>query len=54
MQETIEAYEYAVELAKLAVNNQFPVGTYTTVEPYANTNIIVDSADDKCEDVISA
>ena len=53
-QETTEAYKHAVGLAKKAINNTLPTGTYTTVTPYANSNIIVDSATDKCADVISA
>ena len=54
LEETTEAYKHAVGLAKLAINNTLPTGTYTTVTPYANSNIIVDSATDKCADVVSA
>ena len=52
-EETLEAYEYAVELAKKAMTNSLPVGTYTTVAPYANINILADSSP-KCADVESA
>ena len=31
LQETTEAYEHLVGLAKLAINNTLPTGTYTTV-----------------------
>ena len=54
LQETTEAYEHLVGLAKLAINNTLPTGTYTTVPPYANTNIIVDTDPNKCADVVSA
>ena len=54
LQETTEAYEHLVGLAKLAINNTLPTGTYTTVPPYANTNIIVDPDPNKCADVVSA
>jgi len=53
-EETLEAYEYAVELAKKAVNNTLPTGTYTTVAPYGNPNILADSSPSKCANVISA
>ena len=53
-QETTEAYNHVVGLAKLAINNTLPTGTYTTVTPYANSNITVDPATDKCADVVSA
>ena len=53
LQETIEAYEYAVELAKKAINNSLPVGAYATVAPYENSNILAD-ASPKCADVVSA
>ena len=52
-EETLEAYEYAAELAKKAMTNSLPVGTYTTVAPYANINILADSSP-KCADVESA
>ncbi len=52
-EETLEAYEYAVELAKKAMRNDLPTGTYTTVAPYANINILADSSP-KCADVESA
>ncbi len=52
-EETLEAYEYAVELAKKAMKNALPTGTYTTVAPYANINILSDSSP-KCADVESA
>ncbi len=52
-EETLEAYEYAVELAKKAMKNALPTGTYTTVAPYANINILADSSP-KCADVESA
>ena len=54
LQETTEAYEYLVGLAKLAINNTLPTGTYTTVPPYINTNIIVDPDPNKCADVVAA
>jgi len=53
-EETLEAYEYAVELAKKAINNTLPTGTYTTVAPYGNPNILADSSPSKCANVISA
>jgi len=52
--ETIDGYEYAINLAKKAVNNQLTTGAFTTVEPYSNNNIIVDTNTNKCADVISA
>ena len=52
-EETLEAYEYAVELAKKAMRNALPTGTYTTIPPYANINILADSSP-KCADVESA
>ena len=54
LQETTEAYEHLVGLAKLAINNTLPTGTYTTVPPYINNNIIVDPDPNKCADVVSA
>ncbi len=53
-EETLEAYEYVVELAKKAVNNTLPTGTYTTIAPYGNSNILADSSPSKCANVISA
>ena len=56
--ETIDGYEYAINLAKKAINNEFAVGiftaSFTTVEPYTNPNIIVDTDSNKCANVIAA
>lgn len=54
LEETTEAYKHLVGLAKLAINNTLPTGTYTTVPPYINNNIIVDPDPNKCADVVSA
>ena len=57
-EETIDGFKYAIDLAKKAVNNEFAVGiftpSFTTVEPYTNSNIIVDPDSNKCADVIAA
>ena len=54
LEAAVEAYEHAVGLAKKAINNELISGTFTTVLPYSNNNIIIDSADPKCADVLSA
>ena len=55
LEAAVEAYEYAVGLAKKAVNNELTLSnvSFTTIAPYSNSNIILDS-DPKCEDVLSA
>ncbi len=47
LEAAIEAYQYAVGLAKQAVNNELSDG-------YENTNILADNATNKCANVISA
>ena len=54
LEATIEAFTHASGLAKLAMDNQLSTGTFTTVLPYLNNNILLDSAPTRCEDVISA
>jgi len=54
LEAAVEAYEHAVGLAKKAINNELTSGTFTTVLPYSNNNITIDSADPKCADVLSA
>jgi hypothetical protein len=40
--ETIAAYNYARDLALLAINNSLPTGTYTTIAPTTDLTITVD------------
>ena len=40
--ETIAAYNYARDLALLAINNSLPTGTYTTIAPSTDLTITVD------------
>ena len=54
LEAAVEAYEYAVGLAKLSINNALPSGTYTTISPYSNGNITIDSETPRCADVLSA
>ena len=51
---TIKAYEKTRDLAILAMRNILPTGTYTTLDPFVDINIRVDSGNPKCADVESA
>jgi hypothetical protein len=54
---SLDIISYATDLIKLAINNwnniQY-IGTYTTVNSYINSNIIIDSESPECADVISS
>ena len=51
---TIKAFEKTKELAEKAARNLLTTGTYTTVDPYINNNIRVDSGSPTCAEVTSA
>ena len=54
LEATMEAFTHAIGLAKLAMDNRLSTGTFTTVVPYLNNNILLDSAPTRCEDVENA
>ena len=51
-EETIAAYNHARDLCILAINNNLPTGTYTSIAPYTDLSITNDAGG--CANVVSA
>jgi hypothetical protein len=54
--ESVEAFQYAIDLMILAMRNTLPIGTYTSELPFTDTNVLNDPIEyfPKCYQVESA